>query len=164
MLSGKAVSLLLETSRVFNFSNNPMESGKASNILDERFSSSRFSRPAIESGIDCPNKQINQNSKCTVHIGICTHQLTRLPWPTDIIYSQLLYWEGVSLHLLFLLCFIVTYPLNFTYLATTSCSHFNTKLTQPFCVAITEWRIHKTSMVTNLYRSTKLCTNYNQWQ
>lgn len=68
MLSGKATSLLLETSRVFKLSNNPMDSGKDVNMLDDRFNSSRFSSPAIESGIIWPNIKVNQKLKWNLPI------------------------------------------------------------------------------------------------
>lgn len=51
MESGKALNLLPETSRIFRLSNNPIESGSVSRRFEARLSSSRFTNPAIESGI-----------------------------------------------------------------------------------------------------------------
>jgi len=53
MVSGKISILLLETSRIFKFCSNPIESGNASKRFEARMSSSRISNPAIESGMTC---------------------------------------------------------------------------------------------------------------
>lgn len=53
MVSGRATSLFPETLRNFNFCNNPIESGSISKRLDAALSSSRFSSPAMESGMNC---------------------------------------------------------------------------------------------------------------
>lgn len=58
MLSGKEASLLLETSRIFNLSKQPMESGSSTKILAETLSSSRFSSPATESGRTCSSNAL----------------------------------------------------------------------------------------------------------
>jgi len=58
ILSGRAVNLFPETLRILNLSKRPMESGSESKELEDRFNSSRFSKPAIESGIAC-NHMIN---------------------------------------------------------------------------------------------------------
>jgi len=51
MESGKVVSLLQETFKIFNFDNKPIESGNVSRKLVETSSSRRLCKPAIESGI-----------------------------------------------------------------------------------------------------------------
>lgn len=51
MVSGRAVSLFPETLSNFNLCSNPIESGSDSKRFEERLSSSRFSKRAIESGI-----------------------------------------------------------------------------------------------------------------
>lgn len=52
-MSGRAVSLFPETFRNFNFCNKPIESGSDFKRLEEASSSSRFSNPAIASGMTC---------------------------------------------------------------------------------------------------------------
>jgi len=51
MGSGSAISLFPETLSNFNFSNNPIESGRDSKSTEDRLSSTRFCNPDIESGI-----------------------------------------------------------------------------------------------------------------
>lgn len=72
MESGKALNLLPETSRIFRLSNNPIESGSVSRRFEARLSSSRFTNPAIESGItyfppqrfsDIRKKKLNKKPK-----------------------------------------------------------------------------------------------------
>lgn len=53
MLSGKVTSLFPDTSKIFKLNNKPIESGSNSKRLEERCSSWRFSKLAIESGITC---------------------------------------------------------------------------------------------------------------
>lgn len=59
MESGKAVSLLVETFRIFSLDSRPIESGNVSRRLPETSSSTRPCNPAIESGIAC----------WTIHLG-----------------------------------------------------------------------------------------------
>jgi len=56
MDSGRAISLLADTLRIFRLTSNPMESGRDSKTLDETSSSTSFFSPAIESGITCFNR------------------------------------------------------------------------------------------------------------
>lgn len=51
MLSGRDLSLLPDTLRIFRLNSSPIESGNDVRKLEESWSSSKHSSPAMESGI-----------------------------------------------------------------------------------------------------------------
>ena len=53
MESGKVVSLLQETFKIFSLDSKPIESGNVSRKLVDKSSSRRLCNPAIESGMAC---------------------------------------------------------------------------------------------------------------
>ena len=71
MESGKTVSLLVETFRIFSLDRRPIESGKVSRIFPETFNSTRSCSPAIESGIACwivvRQSETQKLSFCKIH-------------------------------------------------------------------------------------------------
>jgi hypothetical protein len=67
MLSGRDLSLLPETSRIFRLERSPMESGRAIKALEARRSSSRCSSPPMASGTACDPQQkllVKQGTRC----------------------------------------------------------------------------------------------------